>query len=270
MNDVMTRLRTYLLFRRFRRALAPRRGFRRALWRTLEAELRPAPAGFFAVHRFARVAVPASVIILAFGGTSTYAYASSEVTPDHPLYGLRRGVEAVEERAAVTPRLKAAAQARRLEHRLAEAERATAKDGRVEQALVGVEDEFRAGKEPDAATARPVLDAVMKADDAAIGRLEKLAERKPAQALTAVRRVIQDDAERIKRRLTGMKDERAKAFLEGRLARRKEALMRIAGDLREKALESSSTPVRAIRIERTIQKFEGIAPLFDAKIPIGQ
>lgn len=53
------------------------------------------------VMRFAAAAL--SVVLLFSVGTSAYAYSSDEVTPDHPLYGVRQTVESVEEAVALTP-----------------------------------------------------------------------------------------------------------------------------------------------------------------------
>lgn len=56
---------------------------------------------FAGMTRFAAAALS---IVLVFGiGASAYAYSSEEVTPEHPLYGLRQAVEVAEETVAVTP-----------------------------------------------------------------------------------------------------------------------------------------------------------------------
>jgi hypothetical protein len=66
------------------------------------ASVIPVKAGVQPVlMRFAAAAL--SIVILFSVGTSAYAYSSDEVTPDHPLYGVRQTVESAEEAIAVTP-----------------------------------------------------------------------------------------------------------------------------------------------------------------------
>ncbi len=69
------------------------------------------------------VAVACSVVFLLGIGTSSYAYASENVLPDHPLYPLREYVEAAEERLAIRPAVKAAIQRKHLERKLEEVRR---------------------------------------------------------------------------------------------------------------------------------------------------
>lgn len=57
--------------------------------------------------RWPKVATAAcSIVMLAGSGTGAYAYNSDEVLPDHPLYAVRQGIEQIEERVAITPRMK--------------------------------------------------------------------------------------------------------------------------------------------------------------------
>lgn len=91
----------------------PSRAYVSALKQTLierGATVIPANAGiqrigwipaFAGMTKYAAVAL--SVVLLLGVGTSTYAYASDEVTPDHPLYAIRQAVEEVEETVAITP-----------------------------------------------------------------------------------------------------------------------------------------------------------------------
>lgn len=81
----------------------PSKVFVASLKQTLiERGAAPASIGFrLPMMKFASVAL--SVVLLLGVGTSTYAYASDEVTPDHPLYGVRQAVEVAEETIAITP-----------------------------------------------------------------------------------------------------------------------------------------------------------------------
>jgi hypothetical protein len=100
-------------------------------------------------------AVACSVVFLLGIGTSSYAYASENVLPDHPLYPLREYVEAAEERLAATPAGKAAIQRKHLERKLEEVRRIQERRSpvedqlleRVEQALESGLDERRPSHE---------------------------------------------------------------------------------------------------------------------------
>jgi hypothetical protein len=71
-----------------------------------------------------RFAAAALSIVLVFGiGASAYAYSSEEVTPDHPLYGLRQAVEVAEEAIAVTPAWKERVIKKHLERKQREIQR---------------------------------------------------------------------------------------------------------------------------------------------------
>lgn len=67
-----------------------------------------------------RMASAACAVILVLGGTTTYAYASESVVPNHPLYSLREAVESIEETTALTDESKANVQRKLLQRRLNE------------------------------------------------------------------------------------------------------------------------------------------------------
>jgi hypothetical protein len=71
--------------------------------------------------RYAAAAL--SIVILFGAGTSAYAYSSDEVTPDHPLYGVRQAVESVEETVAITPAWKERIRQKHLARKQKEIER---------------------------------------------------------------------------------------------------------------------------------------------------
>lgn len=71
--------------------------------------------------RFATVGVAA--LVLVFGmGTGVYAYESPNVVDGHPLYFVKAGIEQVEERAMITPEMKARFHAKMMSRRLNEGE----------------------------------------------------------------------------------------------------------------------------------------------------
>lgn len=70
-----------------------------------------------------RASFASLVMVASMGvGTVSYAYASDEVTPDHPLYPVREAAEAVEEAVAPTPSIKQAVIQKHLERRVQEIE----------------------------------------------------------------------------------------------------------------------------------------------------
>ncbi len=66
-------------------------------------------------------AIGASTFVLLASGTGAYAYTSDEVLPNHPLYGLREGIEQVETKLAVSPERKTKIRIKHLQRRLEEA-----------------------------------------------------------------------------------------------------------------------------------------------------
>jgi hypothetical protein len=87
----------------------------------LDAALRERGAFVGKVGLFAfRMAGAACALVLVLGGTTTYAYASESVLPDHPLYSLRETVESLEASTALSTEAKASVQRKLLERRLNE------------------------------------------------------------------------------------------------------------------------------------------------------
>lgn len=251
------RAKTWMFLRRLRRATAPRREFRAGLWKRLERETLRVPRHAFrpAWMRLAPVAL-ASFVLLASGGTGAYAYASPEVTPEHPLYPVRRGIERAEETVAFSPDAKAAARMRRMAHRLAEAERLAARDGKVDAVLAEMDREFaEADAEPRALPRLQAMRAMEKTDDKAIARLEAIAAARPDRALPAVRLLIQGDAERIRAKLERVQEPELRRFLERQLLRRRQALERVVERLEgvRGSLPSSSTPLRFERLREDLR-----------------
>jgi hypothetical protein len=61
-----------------------------------------------------------TAVSLLSGATGVYAYSSDDVTPDHPLYGVRTTIEDVEMTLATTPEQKARVKINHLERRVHE------------------------------------------------------------------------------------------------------------------------------------------------------
>ncbi|TAL20659.1 hypothetical protein EPN90_00290 [Patescibacteria group bacterium] len=223
--------------RRWRRAFAPRRGFKAALWRGLSRELGPAASSPFLV--FARVAVPALSLFLAFGGVSAYAYSSPEVTPEHPLYAVKRGVEGLDKVMAIGAKAREAARLRRLDHRLAEAERLRLKKRNAQKSLAEINRELEAGNAAAAEVVRsePTRGMVEGAEEDIFERLENLTVQSVGLESSGVPNLISEDARRIKRRLTRTPEPAARRFLEARLERRQQALENVAIRIEEGEIE---------------------------------
>ncbi|KKW45069.1 MAG: hypothetical protein UY95_C0008G0006 [Parcubacteria group bacterium GW2011_GWA2_56_7] len=117
----------------------PRKGFREALWKTLEADL---PRTEYSWQRLT-LAPTAAVILLALMGVGTYAYASPEVTDEHLLYPIKTRLESVERRLPRHEKARAEFETRMLHRRLDEAEVLHAHDALRERHLERVEDALR-------------------------------------------------------------------------------------------------------------------------------
>lgn len=96
-------------FKDMRESSGPSSEFSERLWERLDAQL---PAGIIHKSKKRRRmqigAGIASLLMLLSGGTGTFAYGAETVTPEHPLYGVRAGIEKVEERLKTNPEARAA------------------------------------------------------------------------------------------------------------------------------------------------------------------
>lgn len=82
------------------------------------------PVVSYRQHAFRFAAVGMASVLVVFGtGTSVYAYSSPDVSDGHPLYPIKRGIEQVQERFAMSPDKRAAFHADMMRRRMAEAER---------------------------------------------------------------------------------------------------------------------------------------------------
>ncbi|MEK7189815.1 MAG: hypothetical protein AAB666_02435 [Patescibacteria group bacterium] len=115
----------------------PSKQFRAALWQKLEREIIVEPRVYFWQMPVMRYAAVALSLVLALGiGTGAYAYSSPEVNEAHPLYGLKKEIEKIEERVvARTPESLATFQAKQMERRLAEIERLQSRKLNFEKTL---------------------------------------------------------------------------------------------------------------------------------------
>lgn len=106
-----------------RESVSPSSEFEQRLWQRLDAEFVSAIPTRKS-RRSLRYAVSiVAVVVIFFGGTGAYAYASPSVAPDSTLYPVRKGIESVEAVLHRSPEGKAAFHARMAERRAAELER---------------------------------------------------------------------------------------------------------------------------------------------------
>ncbi len=121
-----------------------------------------------------RVSFGTLAIVCSMGaGTVSYAYASDDVTPDHPLYAVRQAVETVEEAAAPSPEERTAVQQKHLKRRVHEIEVMKTRlpnaqeDEEAGQVLDRVEDALKQGieqKESPHEVGEHVKEALKKTD----------------------------------------------------------------------------------------------------------
>jgi len=168
---------------------APRPEFRSALRAKLSAayEARYPSAASSPLLKFAAAGV--CVVVLFFGmGTGVYAYESPEVTPDHPLYFMKSGMEQMEGRFAKTPEARAKFHAKMMDRRLKEAERFFQKNRKVGGVLLqsaadelGMTTDELKGELRDPQTRREVLQELSEQSDRyadILSRVQETGERK--------------------------------------------------------------------------------------------
>ncbi|MCH8049450.1 hypothetical protein IH979_01930 [Patescibacteria group bacterium] len=116
MKDVKTQLE------KLQRESAPAKDFKQALKAELDYEFNKLYPS--AVPNWRRaLAMPVALgIVLVTMGMGTYAYASPEVTEDHALYRVKRGIERIEQEFKRSPEARAKFHARMMERRIAEGE----------------------------------------------------------------------------------------------------------------------------------------------------
>ncbi len=231
---------------RLGRALRPRRGFKNELWRKLEAERAvSAPLGnAWRIPRFARVAVPAFSVLLVFGATGAYAYASSDVLPSTPLYGVKIGLEKVEAAVALTPKQKNSALVRRLAHRLAEAEKVSKTAADYEPLVSEINKDFSTAidADPDIVKSKKVLNLLEKADDKVLNSIEADVTGDPDKFNGVARKLFVNDSRKIADKLRQTRNPKTRRFLSQRLVEREAVLKRIINNLNPAdAANASST-----------------------------
>lgn len=154
------------------------------------------------VIRYAAVALS---LVLALGlGTGAYAYSSPEVNEAHPLYGLKKEIEKIEERVmARTPEQQAAFQAKKMERRLAEIERLQAKKLNFEKTLDELNKTEEAGlRALDFVTSLKVQGIIRQRIDKQVETRQKQLEKAkmvlPMEAEKRIEAVMEKRAQRLK------------------------------------------------------------------------
>lgn len=218
------------MFRRIRRAAAPRPEFRRALALRLEAERTlHAPARRIWLPSPRMVAVPLTVVVV-LAASGTYAYASDGVTAGHALYPVKRGIEEVEATLAPTALLKARVRLKQAERRVREAEFIFAHTADAAPTLAAADVASEAVFDV-AAHARPavrvrILEHLRERDAASALRLRQAAARHPV-AVEVMRMQIDRSIQRLERR-TRFGEEDMRQALERHIERRRALLQQLA------------------------------------------
>jgi len=109
--------------KQLRRRSKPSGAFKVVLWKELDAEFTSLYPTRLRVRLFRMVSIPVAVLVLGLTtGASSYAYASPNVTEDHTLYPVKRGIELVESHLQFSNTGRAKYQTRMMERRLSEME----------------------------------------------------------------------------------------------------------------------------------------------------
>jgi hypothetical protein len=180
-------------FWKIKKTIGPTKEFRVALWQKLEHEMAESPKVFFWQMPMMRFATVALSLVLALGvGTGVYAYSSPEVNEAHPLYGLKKEIEKIEERVvAGTPERKANFQAKQMERRLAEIERLQDKKLNFEKTLNELNEAEESGlKALDFVTSLKVQGIIKQRIDSQVeARQKQLEKAKMVLPLEAEKRI---------------------------------------------------------------------------------
>lgn len=196
---------------KIKKTASPSRQFRAALWQKLSEEpemLKQVQHDdeevYFWQMPTMRYAAVALSLVLALGlGTSVYAYSSPEVNEAHPLYGLKKEIEKIEERVvARTPERQAAWQVKQMERRLAEIERLQAKKLNFEKTLDELNKTEEAGlKALDFVTSLKVQGIIKQRIDRQVETRQKQLEKAkmvlPIEAEKRIEAMMQKREERL-------------------------------------------------------------------------
>lgn len=230
----MQQLKTWYLLHRARRAFAPRRVFRAALRRDLLAQL---PGR---VWRPSFVLAPLCSLVLVLSSvTGVYAYDNPDVTPDHPLYFAKQGVEKVVEAVAVTPRLKEQAREHRVAQRISEARRLAKRERSIAPILPQLTLELE--HDQDMATTTPK-------DEDAVEALVMIASEHPTSTARDVQKFLRREVQKMERREQEKATTTIDLLREQRLIRRQKMLQTV--EAFEQRPIPSSSPVRPTRFLR--------------------
>lgn len=175
-------LKLYYQLWKTRRQLSPSSSFKRtlggkldAMWNERYETTAPVYGARFLKWSFA---VVAAAVFMGGLSTGAYAYTSPEVTEGHPLYPLKRKIEAAEGKLYRAPERKARFEARQAERRKAEAAVARRRAEQAEKQLREVrERRLEIEQKLKTDTEKPVSADVQKELEKQKQRLEK-AERK--------------------------------------------------------------------------------------------
>lgn len=201
------------------------------------------------------VAVTASLAAMLGAGTASYAYASDDVLPDHPLYPMREQVEQLVKTVAVTPKAQAAVQLAFVKRRVREMEAMAARQRPLERRqLEKFEREFgqamTAGGKLDNGERAKFDDKLSAAELAQVKVLQGVRERmRDEQGKQEVENIIKDETRKITEKIDQLREKRQDQF-ERQLKRREAIQQQLPwkienDDVRILPVEAEDAPIDA-------------------------
>ena len=224
MNNLMLSYRLWKMRRRVR----PSREFRRALWAELEPKL--PRRSFLQALAWQRLAVPVGILLLSLGATTAYAYTSPSVAWGNPLFQIKGRGENIEDRLATTPESSARLRLKKMQRRMAEAEKiAETKPEVAEELIDAARGEFirgldQAAKISDVKLRKEVLSKFIKGDPEQLVRIQNIAEKNPARFRDITERLLEAEQRRLADKLIQVKDEEIRILLERQMIKREAML----------------------------------------------
>ena len=208
---------------------APDSKYKKKLWLSLDTKAKDIDPGvkfgFFARPAFKYAVVPVVIIFFFILGTGAYAYQSTEVTVEHPLYSVKQGLENVEGRFKFSPEAKANFHLKMMNRRIEEAKKLGQNNQYNNQTLKKIFQELDLSlgqtQEIEKTTKRQSLvEALGKTDEENLEHLEKLLEQLPTETQAEIEQMITEQTKNLEGKLESL-DKKERQLFEQSLQQRK-------------------------------------------------
>ena len=212
--------------------------------RVFKVELRRELVGSFGTNpllgHVLKPAIASLTLVVALGaGTGVYAYNSDDVIPDHPLYGVREGIEGIESSIAThDPSALAATERKHLARRMREIERMRELRRDVDERHIArvtrqIEHALQVGDGLPVRSREAHDEIVSKLEQRRARLLQRVHDEIPeGPKRERIERIIDEDTERLGNRIDQLAEDRKQRFEQVRI-RRAAIRERLRPELRE-------------------------------------